>query len=259
MPAQCLTMIEVSIPSLERAVDESGKLRKLFRVEILFNGRKHFVLKRHTEFQNLHRKLKKILQTPDFPSKRSPHLRQKPLEQRRQELEDYIQDILYLNEEVPQEILDFLQVKHFHSVNKICSFESLDDSQTRDFRTRIISCTAFPGLSTQFFLRVQTVSYYTSVWWASRRTPTFWTQILISQMSLSMVCSRACTRGTSGSASLTAPSQTALKEVLLPQPPGTQAKVTSLNFQRQTERNSVHFGGSSIFEDHLTFATTHLF
>ncbi|XP_061077317.1 sorting nexin-22 isoform X2 [Conger conger] len=133
MPAQCLTMIEVSIPSLERAVDESGKLRKLFRVEILFNGRKHFVLRRHTEFQNLHRKLKKILQTPDFPSKRSPHLRQKPLEQRRQELEEYIQEILYLNEEVPQEILDFLQVKHFHSVNKICSFDSLDNSQARDF------------------------------------------------------------------------------------------------------------------------------
>ncbi|XP_064168347.1 sorting nexin-22 isoform X5 [Anguilla rostrata] len=147
MPAQCLTMIEVSIPSLERAVDESGKLRKLFRVEILFNGRKHFVLKRHTEFQNLHRKLKKILQTPDFPSKRSPHLRQKPLEQRRQELEDYIQDILYLNEEVPQEILDFLQVKHFHSVNKICSFESLDDSQTRDFRNMYSRGVTEPGSS----------------------------------------------------------------------------------------------------------------
>ncbi|KAG9341176.1 hypothetical protein JZ751_019615 [Albula glossodonta] len=123
MPAQCLTTIEVSIPSLEREVDESGKLRKLFRVEILFNGRKHFVLRRHTEFQNLHRKLKKILQTPDFPSKRSPHLRQKPLEQRRQELEEYIQDILYLNDEVPQEMLDFLQVKHFPSGNKISSFD----------------------------------------------------------------------------------------------------------------------------------------
>uniref|UniRef100_A0A8C9SK02 Sorting nexin 22 n=1 Tax=Scleropages formosus TaxID=113540 RepID=A0A8C9SK02_SCLFO len=78
-------MIEVSIPSLERKVDESGKLQKLFRVEILFNGRKHFVLKRHREFVSLHKKLKKILQTPDFPNKRSPHFRQKPLEQRRQE------------------------------------------------------------------------------------------------------------------------------------------------------------------------------
>nr|ACO13362.1 Sorting nexin-24 [Esox lucius] len=81
-------MIEVSIPSLEKDVDESGKLRKLFRVEILFNERKHFVLRRYSEFQNLHRKLKKIVQPPDFPSKRSSHLRTKPLEQRRQELED---------------------------------------------------------------------------------------------------------------------------------------------------------------------------
>lgn len=38
-----------------------------------------------------HLQLRKIIQTPDFPSKRNPHLRTKPLEQRRQELEDYIQ------------------------------------------------------------------------------------------------------------------------------------------------------------------------
>lgn len=35
--------------------------------------------------------LRKIIQTPDFPSKRNPHLRTKPLEQRRQELENYVQ------------------------------------------------------------------------------------------------------------------------------------------------------------------------
>ncbi|XP_016102400.1 sorting nexin-24-like, partial [Sinocyclocheilus grahami] len=89
---QCVSpVIEVFIPSLMREVDETGKLRKLFRLEILFNGRKHFVLRRHSEFQMLHRKLKKILRAPDFPSKRNQHLRTKPLEQRRQELEDYIQ------------------------------------------------------------------------------------------------------------------------------------------------------------------------
>uniref|UniRef100_A0A674P3J1 Sorting nexin 22 n=1 Tax=Takifugu rubripes TaxID=31033 RepID=A0A674P3J1_TAKRU len=84
-------MIEVSIPSMERKVDESGKYKKLFRVEVLFNERKHFLLRRNSEFHALHRKLRKIIQTPDFPSKRNPHLRTKPPEQRRQELEDYIQ------------------------------------------------------------------------------------------------------------------------------------------------------------------------
>uniref|UniRef100_A0A3Q3VSZ4 PX domain-containing protein n=1 Tax=Mola mola TaxID=94237 RepID=A0A3Q3VSZ4_MOLML len=116
-------MIEVSIPSMEREVDESGKSKKLFRVEVLFNGRKHFVLRRSSEFQALHRKLRKIIQTPDFPSKRNPHLRTKPLEQRRQELEDYIQDIIYQDEDVPQVLLDFLHVKHFHTGNKVSSMD----------------------------------------------------------------------------------------------------------------------------------------
>ncbi|XP_056273610.1 sorting nexin-22 isoform X2 [Pseudoliparis swirei] len=120
-------MIEVSIPSMEREVDESGKSRKLFRVEVLFHGRKHYVLRRNSEFQTLHRKLRKIIQTPDFPSKRNPHLRTKPQDQRSQELEDYVQDIIYQNEDVPQVLLDFLHVRHFHTGTKISSMESLDD------------------------------------------------------------------------------------------------------------------------------------
>uniref|UniRef100_A0A667Z927 Sorting nexin 22 n=1 Tax=Myripristis murdjan TaxID=586833 RepID=A0A667Z927_9TELE len=99
------------------------RARNLFRVDILFNGRKHYVMRRHSEFHNLHRKLRKIIQTPDFPSKRNPHLRTKPLEQRRQELEDYIQEIIYQNEDVPQVLLDFLHVKHFHTGNKISSLD----------------------------------------------------------------------------------------------------------------------------------------
>ncbi|KAE8276933.1 Sorting nexin-24 [Larimichthys crocea] len=125
-------MIEVSIPSMEREVDESGKSKKRFRVEVLFNERKHFVLRSSSEFQTLHRKLRKIVQTPDFPSKRNQHLRTKPMEQRRQELEDYIQDIIYQNEDVPQTLLDFLHVKHFHTGNKISSMESLDELDSQD-------------------------------------------------------------------------------------------------------------------------------
>uniref|UniRef100_A0A673ABN9 PX domain-containing protein n=1 Tax=Sphaeramia orbicularis TaxID=375764 RepID=A0A673ABN9_9TELE len=99
--------------------------KELFRVDVLFNGRKHYVLRRNSEFQTLHRKLRKIIQTPDFPSKRNQHLRTKPLEQRRQELEDYIQDVIYQNEDVPQVLLDFLHLKHFHTGNKISSMELL--------------------------------------------------------------------------------------------------------------------------------------
>ncbi|XP_077066264.1 sorting nexin-22 [Siphateles boraxobius] len=134
---QCVSpVIEVFIPSLMREVDETGKLRKLFRVEILFNGRKHFVLRRYSDFQTLHRKLKKIVRAPDFPSKRNQHLRTKPLEQRQQELEDYIQVILYQNDVVPQELLDFLQVKHFHSASKNCISDEnhSDDCQEQGYR-----------------------------------------------------------------------------------------------------------------------------
>lgn len=125
-------MIEVSIPSMEKEVDDSGKTKKLFRVEVLFNERKHFVLRRNSEFHTLHRKLKKIIQTPDFPSKRNPHLRTKPLEQRKQELEDYIQDIINQNEDVPQALLDFLHIKHFHTGNKMSSIESFDELDSQD-------------------------------------------------------------------------------------------------------------------------------
>ncbi|XP_066557817.1 sorting nexin-22 isoform X1 [Amia ocellicauda] len=132
-------MIEVSIPCLSSgAADGSGRARTMFRVEVLFNGRKHFVLKRHSEFNALHKKLKKILHTPDFPSKRSPNLRQKPPEQRRQELEDYVQDILRSTDDVPQEMLDFLQVKHFPTINKTYSLESLNDSQSEDYSCRLL-------------------------------------------------------------------------------------------------------------------------
>ncbi|XP_046890353.1 sorting nexin-22 isoform X3 [Hypomesus transpacificus] len=103
-------MIGILIPSLEKEVDESGKLRKL----------------------------RKIVPTPDFPSKRHPHLRTKPLEQRRQELEDYIQEIFYQNDEVPQILLDFLDIKHFHSGSKLSlSLESLDNMGPQSYSCQL--------------------------------------------------------------------------------------------------------------------------
>ncbi|KAK1160966.1 sorting nexin-24-like, partial [Acipenser oxyrinchus oxyrinchus] len=153
-------MIEVFIPSLENsAVEGSGKTRTVFRVEVLFNGRKHFVSKRYSEFHALHKKTRlsipssipstaeKILHTPDFPSKRNPNLRQKPSHQRRQELEDYVQYVLRFNKEVPKEILDFLHVKHFHSVNTSCSLESLNDSYSEDYSCRLLHQRGVVGFS----------------------------------------------------------------------------------------------------------------
>uniref|UniRef100_W5NCW1 Sorting nexin 22 n=1 Tax=Lepisosteus oculatus TaxID=7918 RepID=W5NCW1_LEPOC len=134
-----LHIVTVFMPTTKKNVCDCGTSPAVvFRVEVLYNGRKHFILKRHNEFHALHKKLKKILHTPDFPGKRGSNWRQKPLEQRRQELEEYIQGVLQSNEEVPQEMLDFLRVRHFPSVNKTYSLESLSDLPTDDYSCRLL-------------------------------------------------------------------------------------------------------------------------
>ncbi|XP_058702427.1 sorting nexin-22 isoform X2 [Poecile atricapillus] len=83
----------------------------VFRVEVLCNGRRHTVTKRYSEFQALHKRIKKTCKVPDFPPRHVPNWMPKVLEQRRQGLELYLQGVLYHNEELPQDVLDFLKVR----------------------------------------------------------------------------------------------------------------------------------------------------
>ncbi|NXC69904.1 SNX22 protein, partial [Anhinga anhinga] len=83
----------------------------VFRVEVLCNGRRHTVAKRYSEFQALHKRIKKTCKVPDFPPRHVPNWMPKVLEQRRQGLELYIRGVLYDNEELPQDVLDFLKVR----------------------------------------------------------------------------------------------------------------------------------------------------
>lgn len=101
--------------------DSTFSVSQLFRVEVLFNGRKHFVLRRYSEFQMLHRKLKKILQLPEFPSKRT-QLRSKPHEQRRQELEEYLQvELKVTHPPVLQYVLYVYAAWEWRSCNLLCT------------------------------------------------------------------------------------------------------------------------------------------
>uniref|UniRef100_A0A8C0U6U3 Sorting nexin 22 n=1 Tax=Cyanistes caeruleus TaxID=156563 RepID=A0A8C0U6U3_CYACU len=84
---------------------------QVFRVEVLCNGRRHTVTKRYSEFQALHKRIKKTCKVPDFPPRHVPNWMPKVLEQRRQGLELYLQGVLYHNEELPQDVLDFLKVR----------------------------------------------------------------------------------------------------------------------------------------------------
>ncbi|XP_029807457.1 sorting nexin-22 isoform X2 [Suricata suricatta] len=68
--------------------------------------------------------IKKLYKVPDFPSKRLPNWRTRGLEQRRQGLEAYIQGVLYLNQDVPKELLEFLCLRHFSTDPKAGSWGS---------------------------------------------------------------------------------------------------------------------------------------
>ncbi|NXH58975.1 SNX22 protein, partial [Rhabdornis inornatus] len=83
----------------------------VFRVEVLYNGQRHTVTKRYSEFQALHKRIKKSCKVPDFPPRHVPNWMPKVLEQRRRGLEGYLQGVLYHNKELPQDVLDFLKVR----------------------------------------------------------------------------------------------------------------------------------------------------
>ncbi|XP_065497513.1 sorting nexin-22 isoform X2 [Caloenas nicobarica] len=106
-------MIAVSIPAAEPqgGTRSPDKAHTVFRVEVLCNGRRHTVAKRYSEFQALHKRIKKTCKVPDFPPRRVPNWMPKVLEQRRQGLELYLRGVLYHNEEPPQDVLDFLKVR----------------------------------------------------------------------------------------------------------------------------------------------------
>ncbi|NWR85332.1 SNX22 protein, partial [Furnarius figulus] len=93
----------------------------VFRVEVLCNGRRHTVTKRYSEFQALHKRIKKTCKVPDFPPRHVPHWMPKALEQRRQGLELYLRGVLYHNEELPQDVLDFLKVRQCQQDRKASS------------------------------------------------------------------------------------------------------------------------------------------
>nr|XP_034816298.2 sorting nexin-24 isoform X2 [Pan paniscus] len=86
--------MEVYIPSFRYEESDLERGYTVFKIEVLMNGRKHFVEKRYSEFHALHKKLKKCIKTPEIPSKHVRNWVPKVLEQRRQGLETYLQGVL---------------------------------------------------------------------------------------------------------------------------------------------------------------------
>ncbi|XP_037689658.1 sorting nexin-22 [Choloepus didactylus] len=134
-------MLEVHIPSAgpeaEGSRQSPEKSHMVFRVEVLCGGRRHTVPRRYSEFHALHKRIKKLYKVPDFPSKRLPNWRTRGLEQRRQSLEAYIQGILYLNQDVPKELLEFLRLRHFPTDPKASSWGTLGEFLPNDCSSQL--------------------------------------------------------------------------------------------------------------------------
>ncbi|XP_059801873.1 sorting nexin-24-like isoform X1 [Hypanus sabinus] len=127
-------MIAVRIPWVGQEVaGDSDKLHTVFRVEVVTNGRKHLVDRRHRDFQALHKKLKKTMKPPDFPLKRGLNRGPKALEQRRSGLEVYLQTLCN-NQLISQEIRDFLNIKHVPSGKPPRCLSALQESELRSNR-----------------------------------------------------------------------------------------------------------------------------
>ncbi|XP_012298433.1 sorting nexin-22 isoform X3 [Aotus nancymaae] len=94
-------MLEVHIPSVgpeaegPRQSPEKGHM--VFRVEVLCSGRRHTVPRRYSEFHALHKR-----------------------------------GILYLNQEVPKELLEFLRLRHFPTDPKASSCGTLGEFLSGD-------------------------------------------------------------------------------------------------------------------------------
>lgn len=67
-----------------------------YKVDVFQNGRSHTLYKRYSEFEELHKQLKKVISTPEFPPKKVLKFNPKVLEQRRVTLELYLQVFIYL-------------------------------------------------------------------------------------------------------------------------------------------------------------------
>uniref|UniRef100_A0A8C6W2P0 PX domain-containing protein n=1 Tax=Nannospalax galili TaxID=1026970 RepID=A0A8C6W2P0_NANGA len=87
--------MEVYIPSFRHKESDLERYT-VFKIEVLMDGRKHFVEKRYSEFHALHKKLKKCIKTPEIPSKHVRNWVPKVLEQRWQGLETYLQTLASL-------------------------------------------------------------------------------------------------------------------------------------------------------------------
>ncbi|XP_064619708.1 sorting nexin-24-like [Lineus longissimus] len=116
-------MITVYVPSFHKIEDASSSYT-VFRIEVVIGRRCHILEKRYSEFEDLHKQLKKVIKTPDFPPKKVLNRHPKVLEQRRQMFQTYLQDILDSGK-IPKSLISFLGIS-LSSNDKLSLATSID-------------------------------------------------------------------------------------------------------------------------------------
>ncbi|KAK7116624.1 sorting nexin-24-like isoform X2 [Littorina saxatilis] len=101
-------LIRVSIPAY-RKVKEDDAVYTVFTVDIWVSGQHHMVERRYSEFEELHKQIKKLMKCPEFPPKKVLKWNNKVLEHRRFALEVYLQGVVY-HEAMPKAVFEFLDI-----------------------------------------------------------------------------------------------------------------------------------------------------
>ncbi|XP_067937607.1 sorting nexin-22-like [Watersipora subatra] len=110
--------------------DDIGSMSyTVFVIDVYVDGLKHVVERRYSEFEDLHKILKKQMTVPIFPPKKLLNKSSKFIEERRIQLEAYIQDILFSAEHM-SELAKFLGLSDSVS-SASCIADSANDTNSR--------------------------------------------------------------------------------------------------------------------------------
>ncbi|KAI0219683.1 Sorting nexin-24 [Lamellibrachia satsuma] len=117
--------VKIRIPSFRKVEPGNEKSFTVFSIEVLVPGKQQttVVERRYTEFEELHKNLKRSILPPTLPSKTVLKWNHRILENRRQGLEAYLQTILDTGR-VPGSLLQFLGISALDTTTD--SMDSLD-------------------------------------------------------------------------------------------------------------------------------------
>ena len=101
-------MVKLFIPCHENRRSPAGQLYTVYRIEVYHNGSWNRIEKRYNDFYKLHKEMKKLCSTPKFPPKKMMrNLSNTVIEERRSQLENYLQELIK-NELTQPNIFQFL-------------------------------------------------------------------------------------------------------------------------------------------------------